>query len=142
MLWVEGQRKNGRQIANILCILLVYGIVFTVKYSLQISHKILKAGQKERCPALLRSLASHYPECWLTSSAPGWWMPGLESLRHTDCSEAALHISICCFSCQLDLLKAEAVFCGVAVGQTGPLCWTELMGRDKKKKRFSLLVLF
>lgn len=55
MPWVEGQRKNGHQIANMLCILLVYGIIFTVKYSIQITQKILRGGWEEKYPTLLRS---------------------------------------------------------------------------------------
>lgn len=38
-------------------------------------------------------------ECRSMSSAPGWGRLAQESFRHTDFSEAALHVSIYCFHC-------------------------------------------
>lgn len=55
MPWVEGQRKSRHQIANLLCILTVCAIIFTVNYSIPITQQIPRAGWKERYPALLRS---------------------------------------------------------------------------------------
>lgn len=64
---------------------------------------------------------------------PGWGCLAWESFRHTDFSEAALPVFIYCSNCQLDLLKAKAVFCGVAPGQTGATLLGCTDGKRQKK---------